>query len=123
MRAIASGCVCDGHGDLQAEDIFCLDDGVRILDCIEFSDKLRHCDVCADVTFLVMDLERLGNKEAAVQLLSEYQRLAGDQFPDTLIHHYCASHAYVRAKVACLRSAQGAAGAPAEARHLQAICT
>src|ERR1019366_2176056 len=49
---IASGHVCDGHGDLQAEDIFCLDDGVRILDCIEFSDQLRCVDVSADVAFL-----------------------------------------------------------------------
>ena len=66
---IASGRVCDGHGDLQAEDIFCLDDGVRILDCIEFSDRLRHGDVCADVTFLAMDLERLDRPEAANRFL------------------------------------------------------
>src|SRR5689334_10496627 len=26
----------DGHGDVTADDIFCLDDGPRILDCIEF---------------------------------------------------------------------------------------
>ena len=62
---IASGTVCDGHGDLQAEDIFCLDDGVRILDCLEFSDQLRYGDVCADVAFLAMDLERLGRPDAA----------------------------------------------------------
>ena len=36
---ITAGRVCDGHGDLQADDIFCLDDGVRVLDCIEFSDR------------------------------------------------------------------------------------
>jgi predicted kinase len=118
---IASGCACDGHGDLQADDIFCLDDGVRILDCIEFSDQLRHCDVCADVTFLVMDLERLGHTEEAAQLLADYQELAGAEFPDALIHHYCASHAYVRAKVACLRSAQGVRAAQAEARKFQAV--
>jgi uncharacterized protein len=118
---IASGRVCDGHGDLQAEDIFCVDDGVRILDCIEFSDTLRHCDVCADVTFLVMDLERLGRVEAAIRLLSDYQELADDRFPPTLVHHYLACHAYVRAKVACLRSAQGADGAGAEAKGLQTL--
>ncbi|MGB7051886.1 MAG: hypothetical protein WBG41_09975, partial [Acidimicrobiales bacterium] len=54
---VAAGRVCDGHGDLQADDIYCLDDGVRVLDCLEFSDTLRHCDVAADVAFLVMDLE------------------------------------------------------------------
>jgi uncharacterized protein len=118
---IASGRVCDGHGDLQAEDIFCLDDGVRILDCIEFSDRLRQCDVCADVTFLVMDLERLGRGEAAIRLLDDYEELADDRFPETLVHHYVACHAYVRAKVACLRSAQGDEGAGADAKQLQAL--
>jgi len=118
---IASGGVCDGHGDLQAEDIFCIDDGVRILDCIEFSDRLRHCDVCADVTFLAMDLERLGRVEAAIRFLGDYQELADDRFPPTLVHHYLACHAYVRAKVACLRSAQGADGAEAEAKGLQTL--
>ncbi len=34
---LAEGHVCDGHGDLQASDIYCLDDGIRILDCLEFS--------------------------------------------------------------------------------------
>jgi len=113
--------VCDGHGDLQAEDIFCLDDGVRILDCLEFSDRLRYADVCADVAFLVMDLERLGHSEAASRFLHDYEELAADPFPDTLVHHYCASRAYVRAKVACLRSVQGDGDARLEAKRLQAL--
>jgi aminoglycoside phosphotransferase family enzyme len=103
---IASGRICDGHGDLQAEDIFCLQDGVRILDCVEFSDVLRYCDVSADIAFLVMDLERLGRPQAAIQLLADYRELAGDQFPDSLVNYYGASRAYVRAKVSCLRAEQ-----------------
>jgi aminoglycoside phosphotransferase family enzyme/predicted kinase len=118
---IASGRVCDGHGDLQAADIFCLDDGVRILDCVEFSDRLRHGDVCADVSFLAMDLERLGRSGAANRFLLDYQQLAGDPFPQTLVHHYCASRAYVRAKVACLRAEQGSDGSGKEARRLQKL--
>jgi len=31
--------IVDGHGDLLADDIFCLDDGPRILDCLDFDDK------------------------------------------------------------------------------------
>ncbi len=118
---IASGRVCDGHGDLQAEDIFCLDDGVRILDCIEFSDQLRYCDVIADVAFLAMDLERLGHPEAATRFLLDYQEFAGDRFSTSLVHYYCASRAYVRAKVCCFRSAQGADDAREEARLLHAL--
>ena len=78
---IASGRVCDGHGDLQAEDMFCLDDGVRILDCIEFSDELRYGDVCADVAFLAMDLERLGRPDAAERFVLQYEAQAGERLP------------------------------------------
>lgn len=118
---IATGSVCDGHGDLQADDIFCLDDGVRILDCVEFSDQLRHVDVCADVAFLAMDLERLGYPEAAARFLVGYQELANDRFPEPLLHHYLAARAYVRAKVSCLHADQGAPDAQAQARELQRI--
>jgi aminoglycoside phosphotransferase family enzyme/predicted kinase len=118
---IASGRVCDGHGDLQAEDIFCLDDGVRILDCVEFSDRLRYGDVCADVAFLAMDLERLGRADASKQFLDDYQELAEDQFPTTLVHHYVALRAYIRAKVACLRVEQGHEDSRTEARQLHLL--
>jgi aminoglycoside phosphotransferase family enzyme len=118
---IASGRVCDGHGDLQAEDIFCLDDGPRILDCIEFDDTLRYGDVISDVSFLATDLERFECFDAADQLLRDYQELAGDRFPESLVHHHSALHAYVRAKVACLRHAQGEQRALEEARHLHGL--
>jgi hypothetical protein len=118
-QRIASGRICDGHGDLQAEDIFCLADGVRVLDCLEFSDRLRHGDVCADVAFLAMDLERLGRLDAAKHFLASYQELAGDRFCESLLQHYWASRAYVRTTVSCLRGAQGATERLAEARRLQ----
>ncbi len=117
---IASGHVCDGHGDLQADDIFCLDDGVRILDCLEFSDRMRYCDTTADVAFLAMDLERLGRPDAASEFLLDYENAAGEAIPRSLLDHYCASRAYVRAKVACLRHEQGS-DATAEAAELQAL--
>jgi hypothetical protein len=115
---IALGAVRDGHGDLQAEDIFCLDDGPRILDCIEFDDHLRHGDVLADVAFLAMDLERLGAPAAAAEFLSRYREFAGETYPQSLAHHYIASRAHVRCKVACLRHGQGDAGAATDARTL-----
>lgn len=115
---IARGAVRDGHGDLQAEDIFCLDDGPRILDCIEFDDHLRHGDVLSDVAFLAMDLERLGAPEAAAWFLARYREFAGETYPQSLAHHYIAARAHVRCKVACLRHGQGDAGAAAAARSL-----
>jgi aminoglycoside phosphotransferase family enzyme/predicted kinase len=117
-RRIAVGAVRDGHGDLQAEDIFCLDDGPRILDCIEFDDHLRHGDVVADVAFLAMDLERLGSPRAAATFLARYREFAGETYPQSLAHHYIASRAHVRCKVACFRHVQGDAEAAAAARSL-----
>ena len=57
---IGGGYIVDGHGDLLADDIFCLDDGVRILDCLDFDDRLRWVDALDDAAFLAMDLERIG---------------------------------------------------------------
>jgi len=115
---IAADQICDGHGDLQAEDIYCLDDGPRILDCLEFDDHLRCGDVAADVAFLAMDLERLGNAEAAVGFVCAYEELTGAKLPVTLLHTYIALRAYVRIKVACIRHEQGSLEAAAEAVRL-----
>jgi uncharacterized protein len=51
------GRVRAGHCDLPADDIFYLPDGARILDCLEFDDRLRAGDVLADVALLAMDVE------------------------------------------------------------------
>ncbi len=96
----------DGHGDLLAEDIFCLDDGPRILDCIDFDDRLRYGDIVADVAFLAMDLERLGAPALGTRFLEWYQEFAGEQFPMSLADYFIAARAVIRAKVACLRADQ-----------------
>ncbi|RJQ87273.1 bifunctional aminoglycoside phosphotransferase/ATP-binding protein [Amycolatopsis panacis] len=106
-RRIAGHRVLDGHGDLIADDIFCLDDGPRVLDCLEFDDHLRHVDGLDDVAFLAMDLERLGAPELGTDLLDAYAEFSGDDAPPALRHHYLAYRAFVRVKVACLRHAQG----------------
>jgi aminoglycoside phosphotransferase family enzyme/predicted kinase len=118
---IADGRIVDGHGDLQAEDVFCLDDGPRILDCLEFDPSLRYGDTLADVAFLAMDLERLGRVDLGALLLAAYRRAAGDDWPDSLAHHWIAYRAQVRAKVACLRSRQGNGRAAADAQALLAL--
>lgn len=74
-----------GHGDLLAEDIFCLPDGPRILDCIEFDDSLRHLDQLDDAAFLVMDLERIGAPEVAALFRDRYLELTGDAAPPSLL--------------------------------------
>ncbi|MGA8211158.1 MAG: AAA family ATPase, partial [Nocardioidaceae bacterium] len=104
---VARGCAVDGHGDLLADDVFCLDDGPRALDCLEFDDRLRFVDRIDDVCFLAMDLERLGAPELGAAFVDWYVEFSGDDPPPALVHHYVAYRAFVRAKVACLRQAQG----------------
>ena len=112
---LAQGRVVDGHGDLLADDIFVLDDGPRVLDCLEFDDRLRRLDGLDDVAFLAMDLERLGRPDLGALLLDRYAVYSGDPAPVTLRAHYLAYRAFVRVKVACLRHAQGDEAAAGEA--------
>jgi aminoglycoside phosphotransferase family enzyme/predicted kinase len=115
-QRIADGWARDGHGDLLAEDVFCLEDGPRILDCLAFDDSLRVGDVLLDVAFLAMDLERLAGGQIATAFLDWYTEFSGEHHPRTLAHHYIAYRALVRCKVGCLRAEQGAADAVAGAR-------
>lgn len=105
-QRIASGLVRDGHGDLTAEDIFCLEDGPRILDCLAFRDDLRIADVLCDIAFLAMDVERLGGPDQAAELMRAYGEFSNEHHPASLAHFYIAYRAHVRAKVACLRMSQ-----------------
>lgn len=115
---IAQGRIRDGHGDLLADDVFLIDDGPRVLDCLEFDDELRFGDVLADVAFLAMDLERLGADDLARQLLEHHRELVDDTYPRTLLHHYVAMRAHIRAKVAALKAAPGDIDASDRTRRL-----
>ncbi|WP_433663206.1 AAA family ATPase [Nocardia sp. CA-128927] len=107
MNRIADGHIVDGHGDLQAEDIFDLTDGFRVLDCLDFDDRLRYVDGLDDIAFLAMDLEYLGHSELGDQLLADYLLAAADPAPRSLRDHYIAYRALVRAKVDAIRYRQG----------------
>lgn len=121
-QRIADGRSCDGHGDLLADDIFCLDDGPRVLDCLEFDDHLRFGDALADAAFLAMDLRRLGRADLAIGFLDRYRLASGDSWPSSLAHHYIAYRAQVRAKVSAVRWSQGDVPSAAAARHLLDMC-
>ncbi|HVN13513.1 MAG TPA: AAA family ATPase [Kineosporiaceae bacterium] len=121
-RRESAGYVRPGHGDLLSEDIFCLDDGPRLLDCLEFDERLRTGDTLLDAAFLAMDLEAHGDPSAGRWFLDRYRRDAGCDAPASLDHHYIAYRAFVRAKVECLRHRQGAAGALAAASDMLGLC-
>ena len=120
-RRVREGAGVDGHGDLLADDIFCLPDGPRILDCMDFDDRLRVGDGLADVAFLAMDLDHLGRPDLARHFLDAYRAHRGDTWPPSLAHHQMAYRAQVRAKVRAIRADQGDGEAAAEARELLAL--
>lgn len=118
---VAAGWARDGHGDLLAEDVFCLDDGPRVLDCLDFDEQLRVGDVLADVAFLAMDLERLGRPDLGWRLLERHRDEMGDGWPASLAHHHVAYRAQVRTLVGCVRAEQGHPGAGPDAAALLEI--
>jgi aminoglycoside phosphotransferase family enzyme/predicted kinase len=107
--------IIDGHGDLLADDIFCMESGPVLLDCLEFDDRLRYVDGMDDAAFLAMDVEFLGRQDLAEYFLDAYSYSAGDDAPISLRHFYIAYRALVRAKVDCMRFAQGNADAKTDA--------
>ncbi len=115
-RRIREGFVRDGHGDLIADDIFCLADGPRIIDCLAFADDWRIGDVLLDIAFLVMDVHRLAGVDAARAVMDWYREFSNEHHPPSLAHHYVAYRAHVRAKVACLRHEQGDPASAEQAR-------
>ena len=119
---IEGGCAVDGHGDLLADDTYLLRDGPRVLDCLDFRDDLRRVDVLDDLASLVMDLERLGAAESARQLVRAYDAHGSAPYPASLLHHYVAYRAGVRALVGAVRAAQRAGQGAEEARKLLRGC-
>jgi uncharacterized protein len=123
----AGGFVKDGHGDLRLEHVYLEDApqsgaGITILDCIEFSDRLRSGDVVSDVAFLSMDLAAHGRVDLAEHLLARYARATDDFDLYALSDFYESYRAYVRGKVAAIMAASSAssalrARAEAEARR------
>jgi aminoglycoside phosphotransferase family enzyme/predicted kinase len=110
QKRIDDGRVRDGHGDLRLEHVY-LSAGADpvVLDCIEFDDRFRFADVCADIAFLSMDLARMGRADLAERLLARYARESNDFELYALIDFYESYRAYVRGKIACLSLASGAA--------------
>jgi aminoglycoside phosphotransferase family enzyme/predicted kinase len=97
---VAQGRIRDGHGDLRLEHCYLEPDGcVRIIDCIEFNERFRYADVCADVAFLSMDLSWHGRADLSENFLAAYARHSGDYDLYGLVDFYESYRAHVRAKV------------------------
>jgi aminoglycoside phosphotransferase family enzyme/predicted kinase len=110
-RRALGGRVCEGHGDLRCEHVSLAADTITIIDCVEFSERLRYVDVASDVGFLAMDLDRLGARGLSDELVGAYREASGDADFPLLIPLYKFHRALVRAKVESLTSRDAAIAA------------
>jgi uncharacterized protein len=100
---VDAGRIRDGHGDLRLEHVyFGADEPITIIDCIEFNDRFRYGDVCADIAFLSMDLAWHGRVDLAERFLARYARESNDYDLYSVVNFYESYRAFVRGKVASL---------------------
>jgi aminoglycoside phosphotransferase family enzyme len=94
----AAGFVRDGHGDLRLEHLYRAADGAfLVIDCIEFNERFRFADVCADLAFLAMDLAYHDRADLAELLVLSYAREAADYGLYRVLDFYESYRAVVRA--------------------------
>ena len=117
LRArIEAGRVRDGHGDLRLEHVYLEGERVVIIDCIEFNDRFRYADVCADLAFLSMDLAWHGRIDLAERALATYAQATSDYDLYPLVDFYESYRATVRGKVSMLLAADEDAPLPLRER-------
>ena len=93
------GLIRECHGDLRPEHI-CLEAEPVIIDALEFNRDLRTLDPADELSFLTLELERLGAPPFAGKILFDhYTRTTGDAPDFRLIHFYKSYRACVRAKL------------------------
>lgn len=101
-RLIASrlerGRIIDGHGDLRPEHIH-LGPPVRIIDRLEFDDRLRWADPFDELSFLALECGMLGANWIGQRLLDGIAARLSDRPPDTLLAFYGCYRAALRARL------------------------
>ena len=98
-QRVRDGRARDCHGDLRADAVCFVADGVCIFDCIEFNERFRYSDVAADIAFLAMDLEARGRRDLSDELMSRYLSATFDSTLPLVLGFYKCYRAYVRGKV------------------------
>ncbi|HKU43931.1 MAG TPA: AAA family ATPase [Polyangiales bacterium] len=120
-RRIAQRRIRDGHGDLRLEHCYLGPRGeVQIIDCIEFNERFRYGDVCADMAFLAMDLSWHERRDLSEALIAYYARESGDYELYALLDFYQSYRAYVRGKVSSILEASAGSESVRQRANAQA---
>ena len=98
-QRVAEGRSRDCHGDLHCAQVFYTDQGVRIIDCIEFTKRFRYSDVAYDMAFMAMDLDKYDRHDLSRAYVDAWLGVTKDTGALQLLDFYKATRAYVRGKV------------------------
>jgi aminoglycoside phosphotransferase family enzyme len=114
---VRAGRIIEGHGDLRPEHV-CLEDGRPvIIDCLEFDRRLRVIDAVDELSFLALELERIGASFARPILLETYAGVTGDHAPEPIVRFYTAYRASIWARLAIWRMRDRTEADPARWLH------
>jgi aminoglycoside phosphotransferase family enzyme/predicted kinase len=102
---VAQGRIRDGHGDLRLEHVYFEAAGPIVIDCVEFSERLRAGDAASDAAFLVMELTARGRRELGERFLADLARESDDHDLYGVVDFYASYRAWVRGKIAALLAA------------------
>jgi aminoglycoside phosphotransferase family enzyme len=91
--------IVEGHGDLRPEHIS-LADKVRIIDCLEFNQRLRVVDPFDEVAFLSLECERLGAPWAGAYIERRMKLMLRDGPVEELFTFYRCHRATLRGRLA-----------------------
>ena len=110
---VHEGRIVEGHGDLRPEHI-CLEAEPQIIDCLEFSRRLRTLDAADELGYLALECERLGAPDIGSQILDAARDANGDAMPGVLVDFYQSYRACVRAMLAILHLREASVQDPAK---------
>jgi len=122
------GRIREGHGDLRLEHVYFVPSFVSsptgherpvVIDCVEFSERLRAGDVAAEIAFLAMELEAAGQPALAAGFVARSAEALDDFDLYGVLDFYLAYRAWVRAKVAGLVARDPQTDHPVRARKLE----
>lgn len=97
MERIRQHKVIEGHGDLRPEHV-CLVEPPVVIDCLEFSRRLRLVDPFDEIVFLGMECDALGAQWIRNALIDMCAAGLNDRPSKTLLHFYEAYRALLRAR-------------------------
>ena len=103
--------IVDGHGDLRPEHIW-MDRPIHIIDCLEFSTRLRALDPLDEIAFLDLECERFGAAAAGRRIRAGVSRALGEQPPPALYSFYRCYRGMLRARLSIAHLLEAAPRTP-----------